>query len=169
MLMDDVLAIAKPLIQEFEHCELREYLDIRKLPTIGWGIRISHGQYPNGITQAQADKMFETRIESVYNGVRRIVKFGNPNINEMAALTSFGYNIGFGQWHPFVDGLETSTLLHLYNQGYRKAAAHEFVRWDHADGIEIPGLKRRRLCEAMIFTGSSIADLQKVKWLEGTV
>ncbi len=166
MLADDVYAIAKPLIQEFERCSLREYLDLRGLPTIGWGLRIKHGQYPNGITQQQADLLFQHSMEGFYNGVIKIANLTGALPCELAAMTSFAYNIGFGQWHPFEDGLMTSTLLRKYNHNDKLGASKEFVRWDHAGGVEVEGLLRRRMCEGMIFQGRTVDEMKKLKWLD---
>jgi lysozyme len=165
MLADDVYAIAKPLIQAFEDCSLVEYPDLRGFPTIGWGQRIKHGQYPHGITQAQADLIFERSLEGFYNGVIKIAQPVGALPCELAAMTSFAYNIGFGSWHPFEDGLLTSTLLRMYNQGDKPGAVKEFQRWDHAGGIEVKGLYRRRVCESLIFSGKTVAELDAVAWM----
>lgn len=65
------------------------------------------------------------------------------------ALISFAYNIGFGDPHtlPQIEGLLTSTLLHKYLAGDLAAAAAEFPRWNHADGVILPGLSKRRAIE----------------------
>lgn len=168
--IQDVLAIAEPLVMHFEQCRLKEYLDSRGLPTIGWGIRIRHGQYPNGITQAQADAIFKNFIAGTAS---RVLSLINPRLNldlasnlkgQAAAFTSFAYNVGFGSFHPYQDGFETSTLLRLYNAGDFDDAALQFPRWDHAGSEELEGLLERRICEQAIYSGDSIDQLIRCDW-----
>ncbi|WP_408857755.1 glycoside hydrolase family protein [Acidiphilium sp.] len=44
-----------------------------------------------------------------------------------------------------------ATRLRLLNNGDDKAAAAQFPRWDLANGILLPGLRRRRETEAAFF------------------
>lgn len=64
------------------------------------------------------------------------------------ALTSFAFNLGGG-------ALAESTLLKKLNKGDYKGAQHEFGRWTHAGGEELPGLVRRRAAEAALFGGGT--------------
>lgn len=66
------------------------------------------------------------------------------------ALVSFCFNLGGG-------ALAESTLLKLLNRGDYKGAQKQFKRWDHAGGVELPGLLRRREAEARIFGGGDYA------------
>jgi lysozyme len=67
------------------------------------------------------------------------------NQNQFDALVSFTYNLGVGALHG-------STLLHLVNQSDFTNAANEFPKWDHAGGVVVAGLLRRRLAEQTLFT-----------------
>jgi lysozyme len=64
-------------------------------------------------------------------------------------LVSFAYNVGAGN-------LKASTLLKKLNAGDTAGAAQEFQRWNKAAGKVLPGLTRRRACEALLF--QSIPD-----------
>jgi lysozyme len=60
------------------------------------------------------------------------------------ALCSLAYNVGCGS-------VTKSTLLKKLNAGDIPGAAAEFVKWDHAGGKELAGLKARREAEAAQF------------------
>jgi lysozyme len=67
------------------------------------------------------------------------------NDNEYAALVCFAYNVGVGALHG-------STLLKMLNANQdRVAVADQFLRWNKAGGIELPGLTRRRQAERSLF------------------
>lgn len=76
--------------------------------------------------------------------VRRYAR-ANLSQHEHDALVSFTFNCGTG-------ALMHSTLLRDVN---RHAAAMvieaDFLRWDHAGGVELAGLKRRRQAEANMY------------------
>lgn len=54
-----------------------------------------------------------------------------------AALVSFAYNVGG-------DALCESTLVRKLNSGDVRGGCDEFLRWNKAKGIPLPGLTRRR-------------------------
>lgn len=64
--------------------------------------------------------------------------------NQRDALISFIFNLGCGNF-------KSSTLLKLLNAGNYDAAAQQFMRWTHAAGRELAGLKTRRELEAKFF------------------
>lgn len=59
------------------------------------------------------------------------------NDNQLAALTSFVYNVGEGAYRD-------STLLIKLNDGDYEGACRELPRWVFAKGIKLNGLVRRR-------------------------
>ncbi len=71
------------------------------------------------------------------------------NQDQFDALVSFTFNLGEGN-------LKSSTLLKKVNAGDFAGAAQEFQRWNKAGGKVLPGLTRRRACEALLF--QSIPD-----------
>jgi len=65
--------------------------------------------------------------------------------NQLTAITSLVYNIGFGAF-------KRSTLLRLLNAGASKEeVAKQFLRWNKAGGKEIKGLTNRRQAEFNLF------------------
>lgn len=136
------------LIEQFEGCKLKPYLDVAKIPTIGIGTT----KYPDGrvvtmndppITEAQAQSFLKSHLEGDCKAVSGLVKV-TLNDNEFAALVSFAYNVGR-------NALASSTLLKKLNSGDRQGAADQFLKWDHAAGIQVAGLTRRRQAERALF------------------
>ena len=137
------------LIKSFEGLSLKPYLDPIKIPTIGYGTI----EYPDGkrvtmydidITEEQAIEYLTFEVNKKSTGIEKVCKVP-LNDNEFAALASFAYNLGS-------HALETSTLMKLLNAGTDRAAvADQFLRWDKADGKQLPGLTRRRQAERSLF------------------
>lgn len=133
---------AKLLIKSFESLKLPAYKDGWGKWTIGWGH--THGVKPGQtITLAEAQRLFEQDV----GDNERLVKLAvthSLNDNEFSALVSLVFNIGYGRFL-------TSTLLKHLNMGDMKAAAAEFLKWDHVGGAPVHGLTRRRLAEQKLF------------------
>lgn len=137
------------LIKSFEGLKLTPYLDSVKVPTIGYGsILYENGQAVTmqdpDITAERAEQLLIWEIDQKCSGVEREVT-ATVNDNEYAALISFAYNLGLG-------ALKGSTLLKLLNSGApRQAVADQFLKWDHAGGVAVAGLTRRRQAEHALF------------------
>lgn len=139
------------IIRAFEGCSLKAYPDPAtggKPITIGWGST----RYPNGkeillcdsITQIDANMMLMHEATKTWNKVRSLVKVKITR-NQLAALTSFAYNVGLGN-------LQSSTLLKMLNNGAAKEdVAAQFLRWNKANGKVMAGLTRRRASEKDLF------------------
>lgn len=131
------------LIQSFESCKLNSYQDIKGIWTIGWG----HVDYFIGpgqtITQQQADDLFQKDLDKFNEGVTNLIT-ANINDNQFSALVSFSFNLG-------LHNLKDSHLLIYTNNSQFDLASNEFPKWDHSNGIVIPGLLRRRLAEQNLF------------------
>ena len=136
------------LIETFEGCVLKPYLDSVKIPTIGIGTTV----YPDGkkvtmndppITKDQAYVYLIDHLSKDCEAVEKMLKV-SVNYNQFAALVSFAYNVGRG-------ALQNSTLLKLLNSGNTAKAADEFLRWNKAGGVVLAGLTRRREAERALF------------------
>ena len=137
------------LIKSFEGLSLKPYLDSVKVPTIGYGTIL----YDTGkavtmqdpaITEDRAVELLTWEVNQKCAGVEKMVT-ATVNDNEYAALVSFAYNLGLGSLHG-------STLLKLLNAGAdRGAVADQFLKWNKAGGVEVPGLTRRRQAERSLF------------------
>jgi lysozyme len=145
------------LVKAFESCLRRvpggfkAYLDPIGVLTIGWGHTNDNGREFDSSavwTQAECDSEFLSDMaifERAVNGLVRVP----INQDQFDALVSFAFNVGAGN-------LEMSTLLKKVNVRDFAGAAQEFQRWNKADGRVLPGLTRRRACEALLF--QSIPD-----------
>lgn len=145
------------LIKAFESCMkavaggFQAYLDPVNVLTIGWGHTNDNGTKfdPTTVwTQAQCDAEFVSDMAVFETAVNNLVKVP-INQDQFDALVSFSFNVGAGN-------LASSTLLKKVNAPDFAGAAHEFQRWNKAGGKVLPGLTRRRACEALLF--QSIPD-----------
>ena len=141
-------ARGQALIKSFEALRLAAYLDIRGIPTIGWGhtgwyapdVPVRIGQT---CSESQAEIWFEDDTAQAVLGVNRLLDIA-LNQNQFDALVSFAYNVGVG-------ALAHSTLLERLNAGNPSAAAQQFLRWDYAGHVQSDGLERRRRAERDLF------------------
>jgi lysozyme len=132
------------LIQDFEGCKLSSYQDQRGRWTIGWGATGPDVGPSMSWTQEQADERLNQDIESHSKLVTGLLVNQTLNANQFSAILSFEYNLGY-------ENLKQSTLLNCINTYHCEDAANEFEKWDHCDGVEDPGLLRRRLAEKALF------------------
>lgn len=143
--MMDALAVALPLVKQFEGCRLESYQDIVGVWTIGYGETLDVG--PGMVwTQAQADQRLYTRLQTF---MARVVGACPPLAlpgasNRLAACTSLGYNIG-------VTAFGASTVCRMIKAGNLPAAADAFLLWNKAGGQVVEGLNNRRKGERVVF------------------
>jgi lysozyme len=131
------------LTKQFEGLNLNSYQDQVGVWTIGYGHTgpTIHGGLT--ITQDQADQLLQSDVASSVACVNRAVTTA-INQNQFDALVDFVFNLGCG-------ALLSSTLLRDINAGNFAAAAQQFLLWDHARGVVIQGLLRRRQAESDLF------------------
>jgi lysozyme len=134
---------ATDLAKQFEGCRLDAYQDIAGVWTIGYG-HTGKDVYEGLVwTQAQADDALLHDI----NAARALLEMYSPNLANGAldALTDFVFNLGIGHYR-------TSTLCKYVNAQNWPAVKTELLKWSHSNGVEIPGLLRRREAEAALIT-----------------
>jgi lysozyme len=128
------------LIDRFESCRLTAYWDaLGKRWTIGWG-HTGKDVYEGLVwTQAQADEAREHDIIAA----DALISIYSPGLTggPLDAITDFVFNIGIGHYR-------TSTLCKLVNANDWAAVKPELLKWDHDNGVVVPGLLRRREAEA---------------------
>lgn len=142
----------KSFIKKKEGLRTTIYKDNAGLDTIGYGHLITKaektaGTYKQGITERQAENLFEDDIELVRINLNRLLS--NNNITTVTqgqfdALASFVFNLGIGK-------LEDSTLLKYFKAGKVNDAADQFLRWVYAGKQKIKGLQIRRAAERELF------------------
>jgi lysozyme len=131
------------LTERFEGCSLVSYKDVRGVWTIGYG-HTGAEVGPNLIwTHDQAVAALSDDIAWAAKIVNRVVTVA-INQAEFDALVDFTFNAGAG---AFIK----STMLVLINQHDFIKAAAQFDLWDHAGGVAVAGLLRRRKAEDLEF------------------
>ena len=132
------------LTEQFEGCRLTAYRDIRGILTCGWGHTGPDVYEGMTLTQEQADALLLKDVQHSVDTVNHLVTIGlsQPAFD---ALIDFVFNVGSGNF-------ASSTLLKLINSGNLDAAAEEILKWDHASGVVVAGLLRRRLAEKSEFS-----------------
>lgn len=131
---------ALSLIKSFEGCRLTAYQDIAGIWTIGFGQTGPDIRMGLSWTQREADKALMTTVSSIERHMMLMLEV-EQNINQMAALIDFAYNLG-------LSALQNSTLLKKINkEADIEDIANEFLKWDKANGRVVAGLTRRRKAE----------------------
>lgn len=131
------------LIKQFEGKELRSYQDAKGKWAIGYGQTGRHIGPGLVITDKEAEDMLKAHVARLEDDISDLVNVPLKQ-EQFDALVSFVYNVGIGAF-------STSTLLRLLNQGHKDMAADELLKWVHADGQELAGLRSRRFAEYQLF------------------
>jgi lysozyme len=136
------------IIRKHEGLRLNAYLCPAGVWTIGWGNTF----YENGskvkqgdvITRERADALLLMIVNKFRNEMRPLIT--KPlTVNQESALVSFVYNVG-------VNALRRSTLLKKVNANPSDPTIRdEFMKWNKANGVMLPGLTNRRRDEANLY------------------
>lgn len=140
------------LVKEYEGLYLEAYLCPAGIWTIGWGHTgktHNDGTVRQGrkITEQEAEQLLLEDLTKFRAGLeKRILPLVWAKLNEnmIGALTSFCFNLGFGNF-------EASTLRSRVNAKRWLDCLPEFGKWIHADGQVLRGLVRRRAAESRLF------------------
>ena len=126
-------------LQSNEGFSATVYKDVAGVQTIGYGHKLLPGEsFPDGITQDQAQTMLIHDLTFVQNALTVLVP-ASCTQNQWDALCDFSFNLGVG------------ALKTLLAHGWSEIPT-QMLRWDHAGGVEVAGLKTRREAEAQMFT-----------------
>lgn len=131
-------AIAVTLIASWEGLRTKAYLDPIGIPTICYG-HIQGVQIGDVKTVKECETLLNGEMMHYLQGVRRMATV-NISPEELAAYTSFSYNVG-------LDAFRRSTLLSKLNAGDRVGACDQLMRWVYAGGRKLQGLVNRREAE----------------------
>ncbi len=142
----------RSFIKKYEGLRTTVYKDVAGLETIGYGHLITKaekesGGFKQGITQKQAEHLFDDDLELVRINLNRLITdAGHTNVTQgqFDALASFAFNLGIGR-------LKESTLWQCFKDCRYQDAANEFLKWVYAGKNKIPGLVTRRRAERELF------------------
>lgn len=114
--------------------------------SIGYGHQITGSDGLSTTSVIDESEGFELLSQDVQTSVNDVLDSVNVdlNVNQLAALISFRYNVGSGNF-------SSSTLLRLINAGDFDGAAAEFPKWIYANGQVNSGLVSRREAEQNLF------------------
>lgn len=131
------------LIASHEGTFTRAYLDPVGIPTICTGHTGPEVRVGQTVSLAVCSDLLKKDTGVAQRAVGRLVKV--PVTQEQYdALVSFTFNVGEGN-------LSSSTLLRKANAGDCKGAGAEFLRWNRAKGVVLPGLTKRRAEESQLW------------------
>ena len=138
---------AYELTRHFEGLRLRAYQDQSGIWTIGYGHTGPDVHAGLTITEAEANALLVRGIAIAAACVCRVVTV-DLSQGQFDALVDFVFNLG-------CERLRGSTLLAHVNAAEFDLAAAQFLRWDHAGGVAVPGLLVRRQAEMALFQSKS--------------
>lgn len=118
-----------------------------KFYTIGYGHNLGEVPPPEGMmwSERQALDQLKQDMSSAADRVRRLVNVPLTQA-QFDALTSLAFN-------TTEDSFKNSRMLRNLNAGDYLGAATEMLTFDHAGGVRLEGLTKRRRAEAETFLG----------------
>lgn len=154
------------LIKEFEGFLQYAQWDYKQW-TIGYGTGVDKNAYPNGITEAEADRLLR-EVVVVYEGyVQNFLNKYNINVtqNQYDALVSFTYNMG-NVWNNSDEVTIRTYLVNGISNYTSEQITEAFRMWCKAGGEVLPGLVRRREREAALFLSDMdhTVDIKGERW-----
>jgi len=135
------------LIKSFEGFRANVFLDYSQY-SIGYGTACDKDDYPNGITEAEAERLLRRELAKFETSINQFASRYGLNLSQQQfdALASFTYNLG-PNWMN-----NASTFRSAVLDGAR---GNDFVfaitQWSNAGGYVLDGLARRRLAEANLY------------------
>ena len=146
------------------HKAIKPGQPVRGTLTIGVGHTGPDVKAGMTITKEQSRALLRGDLKFAETAVEQAVKV-QLNDNQFAALVSFAYNVGAGNFR-------SSTLLKKLNAGNYDAVPTELMKWSKSKGKVMQGLTNRRAQEAALwgkgaFVASAAVDVQKdaPKWV----
>lgn len=132
---------AVELIKEMESFRAKPYIDAAGVATIGYGTTV----YPNGDSVSMKDRPISREEATMYlklhaseDAYKIFEEFPSLNQNQLDALVSFVYNVGF-------EAFRKSTMFRIMKEDINdERIANEFSRWNKGGGKVLGGLVKRR-------------------------
>lgn len=139
------------LIKKCEGFSKYKYWDYSQW-TIGYGTGVGADEYPDGITEEEAERLLQNALGTYEGYVNKFADKYNINLkqNQFDALVSLSYNMGniwsvydeFDLKSYLIDGSEKHSFLEI---------AKAFGEWRVAGGSVLQGLVNRREDETKLF------------------
>lgn len=139
------------LIKECEGFSQYKYWDYSQW-TIGYGTGVGADEYPNGISESEAEALLADCLGRYEGYVNNFADKYNINLkqNQFDALVSMSYNLG-NIWSVY-DEFDLKTYLINGSENYSFLQIEKgFGEWRKAGGSVIQGLVNRRQKEAALF------------------
>lgn len=116
--------------------------------TVGFG-DCTYNVEPAPVTYQAAWNNLESTLNNLATQVYEITKGMDLNQAQFDSLVDFAYNLGANSltYSENTDGLLSAILKCNNNQ----VVLNDFIAWDHCDGQQLLGLKRRRIAESQMF------------------
>ena len=150
LIVSATLALASTLIKPWEGKRNNTYLDIVGVPTVCYGQTGPSIKMGQRYTNAECEQMLADALPEYYGHVERCILRNAKvplEINEVAALVSFTYNVG-------PRGVCGSTLQKHAIAGNKAQMCGQLMRWVYAGGDEpVKGLVNRRKAEYAMCMG----------------
>lgn len=140
--------LALSLIKQFEGFRSSAYKCPAGVWTVGYGCT-GYDRYGDEInsrtvwTEEFATQELSIRVDALIFKLSSALRVSVTD-NQLAALTSLAYNVG-------IAALQKSKLWSKLNAGDPISAADEFLDWDMAGGVRLPGLTARRRIEHDVY------------------
>lgn len=131
------------LIKQFEGYSNNAYKDIRGIWTVGYGVTGPSITADSTMGLPEALEGLLVRCNILANQLSNLIHVPMSQ-NQADAIISLCYNIG-------ITAFAGSTLLKQLNLKNFIYAGNEILKWDHANGMVIDGLRRRRDAEYKLF------------------
>lgn len=139
------------LIKSTEGFSKYKYWDYSQW-TIGYGTACGANDYPNGITEAEAEKELKKFVTAFADCVNNFAADYNINLtqNQFDALVCMSYALG-NLWYVY-DEFDLKTILINGSENYSfLEIAKAFGEWRKAGGEVLQGLVKRRQLETQLF------------------
>lgn len=144
------IAVATPTIATWEGFRGQPYKDIGGVWTVCYG-ETENIDINRTYTKEECDAMLAKRVPDYYNGAMKHIDKDIP-ITMRAALTSFNYNVGEGNF-------SRSTLVKKVNRGDLLGACKELTKWSYVGKMWVKGLNNRRKAEYRLCTAELPAEV----------
>jgi GH24 family phage-related lysozyme (muramidase) len=136
------IAVATPVVANWEGLETKVYLDVIGVPTVCYG-ETQGIQWGRTYTPAECRAMLVKRLPDYAVPLLNCIGRNDIPDKVAGALISWTYNVG-------VTNACRSTLVRYARAGNWEAACNELPKWNRAGGRVIRGLTNRRADERRI-------------------